>query len=74
MEGLIKKIISVLLMLSILMPMSLVKAKAQPVKIFVEQGASANGDGSVERPYATMVEARDAIRLMKKTIIARRAE
>ena len=60
-----KKFLSVLLVLSAVVSVSGVHAKEQPDKIFVQQGAEANGDGSIERPYASLVEARDAIREIK---------
>lgn len=62
-----KKIFLILLALACMMPKSYVQAKEQPVKIFVQQGTGADGDGSIERPYGSLVEARDAIREMKSS-------
>ena len=60
-----KKLVSILIVLSAIMQMPCVQAKEQPLKIYVSQEAEAGGDGSLEHPYATLNEARDAIREIK---------
>ena len=60
-----KKLVSILITMSVLMQIPCVQAKEQPLKIYVSQDSDANGDGSIEHPYSTLNEARDAIRQIK---------
>ena len=61
-----KKYISILIAMSVFLQLSCVNAKEPAVKIYVSQDADASGDGSLEHPYKTLTEARDAVRRIKK--------
>ena len=60
-----KKFLFILLVFSIIFSVPCAYAQEQPMKIFVQKGAAANGDGSLERPFGSLEEARDAIRKIK---------
>ena len=62
-----KKLISILLIMSVIIQMPCVQAKEKPLKIYVSLETDENRDGSLEHPYKTLTEARDAIRNIKKS-------
>ena len=71
-EDIMKKLVLMLIAMALLIQAPGVLAKEQPLKIYVSLEAEANGDGSLEHPYKTLVEARDAVRQIKKNGAYRR--
>lgn len=61
-----KKILSVLLVISVAGQFSWVSAKEDSMKLYVSQEVTENGDGSINSPFNSMEAAREAIRQIKK--------
>jgi len=62
-----KKIISILLALSVMGQFAVVRAEVETVRFYVSGSAEVNGDGSLERPFNTFEAAQEAVRELKNS-------